>query len=106
MLLRLECGVTLAVITRPGIFVYASYDDGKTWTESIEVMTDADRSALANQPPIRPNFHQWAGSCCNTDIKALDRNRALLVYSDFYTPDQSEGGVRKKAIKTVEITVD
>ena len=27
-LLRLECGVTLAVITRPGIFVYASDDEG------------------------------------------------------------------------------
>ena len=106
LLLRLECGVTLAVITRPGIFVYASHDNGKTWTDCIEVMTDQDRSHLANQPPIRPNFHQWAGSCCNTDIKALDRNRALLVYSDFYTPDPNHGGIKKKAIKTVEIIVE
>ena len=106
LLLRLACGVTLAVITRPGIFVYASYDDGKSWTECIEVMTDKDRSPLANQPPARPNFHQWSGSCCNTDIKALDSHRALLVYSDFYTPDPADNGAKKKAIKTVEIVVN
>ena len=69
-------------------------------------MTDNDRSPLANQPPIRPNFHQWSGSCCNTDIVALNKNKALLVYSDFYTPDPADNGIKKKAIKTVEITVD
>ena len=106
LLLRLDCGVTLAVITRPGIFIYASTDDGNTWEKCAEVMTDGDRSTLANQPPKRPNFHQWAGSCCNTDIYALSANRALLVYSDFYTPDAMDNGVKKKAIKTVEIAVD
>ena len=106
LLLRLKCGVTLAVITRPGIFVYASWDEGKTWTKHIEIMTDKDRSGLANTPPARPNFHQWAGSCCNTDIRALSDNRALLVFSDFYTPDSNDHGIKKKAIKTVEIVVD
>ena len=71
--------IALAVITRPGIFIYASTDDGNTWEKCAEVMTDGDRSTLANQPPKRPNFHQWSGSCCNTDIYALSANRALLV---------------------------
>lgn len=106
LLLPLDCGVTLAVITRPGIFIYASQDDGKTWEKALEIMPDTDRSTLANQPPVRPNFHQFAGSCCNTDIKAIDKNRAILTYSDFYTPDAQDGNVKKKAIKTVEIVVN
>ncbi|MBR1867236.1 MAG: exo-alpha-sialidase [Clostridia bacterium] len=103
-LLQLKNGVTLAVITRPGIFVYASNDCGKTWSQVVEVMTDKDRSGLANVPPEKPNFHQWAGSCCNCSIIALEDNKALLVYSDFYIPD--ENGVKRKGIKTVEIVVE
>ena len=67
-------------------------------------MTDEDRSKLANVVPERPNFHQWAGSCCNTSIIALDENTALLAYSDFYIPD--ENGVKRKGIKTVKIKVE
>ena len=103
-LLQLECGVTLAVITRPGIYVYASYDGGKTWDDGLEIMTDQDRSGLANEPPARANFHQWAGSCCNTSILALDKNKAILAFSDFYIPDET--GVKRKGIKTVEIVVE
>lgn len=103
-LLHLQCGVTLAVITRPGIFIYASEDNGKTWEKRLEIMTDGDRSSLANQPPKRPNFHQWAGSCCNCTILPIADNKALLTYSDFYIPD--EQGVKRKGIKTVEIVVE
>lgn len=103
-LLKLKNGVILAVITRPGIYVYASDDNGKTWDSVIEIMTDEDRSKLANVVPERPNFHQWAGSCCNTSIIALDENTALLAYSDFYIPD--ENGVKRKGIKTVKIKVE
>ena len=103
-LLQLKCGVTLAVITRPGIYVYASEDCGKTWSQKIEIMTDEDRSVLANEPPQRPNFHQWVGSCCNCTILPIADNKAILAYSDFYIPD--EKGVKRKGIKTVEIVVD
>ena len=65
-------------------------------------MTADDRSGLANVPPEKPNFHQWAGSCCNCTILPLADNKALLTYSDFYTPD--ENGIKRKAIKTIEIT--
>lgn len=77
-LLQLKNGITLAVITRPGIYIYASEDNGKTWNKKIEVMTDKDRSTLANVVPEKPNFHQWCGSCCNCHIKAIDNNKALL----------------------------
>ncbi len=103
-LLRLENGVTLAVITRPGIYVYASTDDGKTWDDGIEIMTDDDRSGLANDVPERPNFWQWVGSCCNCTILPLSENKALLTYSDFFIPD--ENGVKRKGIKTIEIVVE
>lgn len=103
-LLQLKNGVTLAVITRPGIYVYASDDCGKTWKEVVEVMTDKDRSSLGNNPPQRPNFWQWAGSCCNCTVYPLADNKALLAYSDFYVPD--ENGVRHKGIKTIEIVAD
>lgn len=103
-LLQMKNGVTLAVITRPGIYVYASDDSGRTWSEPLEIMTDADRSHLANVPPKKPDFHQWAGSCCNCSIYPLSDNKALLAFSDFYTPD--ENGVKRKGIKTVEIIIE
>ncbi len=100
-LLQLKNGVTLAVITRPGIYVYASEDNGRTWNAVVEVMTDKDRSVLANNPPEKPNFHQWAGSCCNCTILPLDDNSAILAYSDFYV--ECEDGIKRKGIRTVEI---
>ena len=103
-LLRLECGVTLAVITRPGIFVYVSDDEGYSWNAELEIMTDADRSELGNSVPERPNFWEYAGSCCNCTILPIAENKALLAYSDFYYPD--ENGVKRKSILTVEITVE
>ena len=103
-LIQLENGVTLAIVTRPGIYVYASRDCGKTWDDCIEIMTDQDRSHLANNPPQRPNFWQWAGSCCNCTAYPLGKNKILLAYSDFYIPD--ENGVKRKGIKTIEVAVD
>ena len=103
-LLKLDCGVTLAVITRPGIYVYASDDNGYTWNTKVEIMEDTNRSILANEVPERANFWQYAGSCCNCSILPIAENKALLAYSDFYYPD--EKGIKRKSILTVEITVE
>jgi hypothetical protein len=89
-LLKLDCGVTLAVITRPGIYVYASDDNGYTWDVKLEIMEDSDRSIIANEVPQRANFWQYAGSCCNCTILPIAENKALLAYSDFYYPDEKE----------------
>ena len=102
---RLGKKITLAVYGRPGIFVRATEDSsGLCWEPPVEVMTPSDRSGLMNQPPQRPDFHQWAGSCCNNDSLPLDHNRAMIVYSDFYhlCPD----GVRRKSILTRVVTVE
>lgn len=104
LLVQLKNGVTLAVVTRPGIYVYASNDCGKTWTSCVEIMTDEDRSKLANEAPERPTFHDWAGSCCNCSIYPIADNRAILAFSDFYIPD--ENGVKRKGIKTIEILAE
>lgn len=97
-LCKLKCGVTLAAYGRPGIYIRPT-KDGKTWDAPIEIMSPNNRSHLMNNPPERPNFHQWAGSCCNVDLKALDDNHAMIVYSDFYYPDKS--GKTNKKLKTV-----
>ena len=95
----------LAIYGRPGIYVRGTTDPaGMTWDAPVEVMTNKDRSGLMNEPPVRPNFHQWAGSCCNCDIHALDDTHALIVYSDFY--HLCEDGVRRKSIKTRIVTIE
>lgn len=102
-LVKLPNGITLAVITRPGIFIYATRD-GVNWTEPFEIMTGEDRSHLGNLKPERPNFHQWAGSCCNCTIVPTGDNRAMLAFSDFYVP--GDDGLKHKGVKTIEIIAD
>lgn len=99
-LVKLNCGVTLAAYGRPGIYVRPiDSKDGLTWGEPIEIMTPNDRSGLMNNPPERPDFHEYVGSCCNVDLKAISDNQALLVYSDFYYPDKT--GRTNKKVKTI-----
>ena len=103
-LVALRCGVTLAAYGRPGIYVRKSEDPaGIIWDDPIEVMPGSDRSGLANYPPARPNFHQYAGSCCNVDLIPLSDCEALLAYSDFYYPDET--GFKRKTILVRHITV-
>ena len=99
-LVKLECGVTLAAYGRPGIYVRGTNDpSGIEWEDPIEIMTGDDRSGLMNNPPERPDFHQWAGSCCNVDMQPIGPNKAIIVYSDFYYPDRS--GRTDKKLKTI-----
>ena len=95
----------LAIYGRPGIYVRATKDPaGLQWEAPVEVMTPNDRSTEMNEPPARPNFHQWVGSCCNCTILPLDEHRAMIAYSDFYHP--CEDGVRRKSIKTRIVTLE
>ena len=66
--------------------------------------TPYDRSSLANIPIETPKFHEWDGACNNPGILAIDENRALVFYSDFYVPD--EHGVKRKSILCQEIIVE
>ena len=101
----LKCGTTLLCYARPGIFIQASCNDsGTAWSEPVEVMTPNDRSRLANIPIDQPKFHEWDGACNNPELIALDDRTALLVYSDFYYPD--ENGIKRKSILCRRITVE
>ena len=69
------------------------------WEEPIEIMTPNDRSPLMNDPPARPDFHEWCGSCCNVSLLPISDNSSLLVYSDFYVPDAC--GKTNKKLKSM-----
>ena len=104
-LCKLDCGVTLLCYARPGHFIRACRsDDPLHWTEPLEVMTAGDRSALANHRVTVPKFHEWDGACGNPQLVALNDHEALILYGDFYYPD--EAGVRRKSILSRKITVE
>lgn len=104
-LAKLECGTTLLCYARPGTYIQASENDsGTKWTKPLVAMTPDDRSALANVKPKTKTFIGWAGSCNNPEIIPIDKNKALLFYSDFYYPDSD--GVKKKTILCREVIVE
>ncbi len=104
-LCTLECGITLLCYARPGMYVCACENEsGTRWTPPLTVMTANDRSSLANIAIKTPTFHEWAGSCHNPEMIPLDKNSALLFYSDFYTPD--EKGVKRKTICCRKVTLE
>jgi len=97
---KFDNGLKIMSYGRPGIYLKTSTDPGgMEWSEPIEIMTGNDRSSLMNIPTEKPDFHQWAGSCCYTDLKKIDEKHALLVYSDFFYPDITYG--TKKRLKTI-----
>lgn len=103
-LLSLESGVCLLVYGRPGIFLQATADkSGSKWTAPLEVLSSHDRSSLANVVKTPPAFHDYDGAGGNPGIIATGPDTALLIYSDFYVPDES--GVKRKSILCREIRV-
>ena len=71
--------------------------------EPLVVMTDGDRSRLANVPGFPPTFHEWDGGCNNPEMVPIDENSVMLFYSDFYYPDAD--GVKRKTILCRRISV-
>ncbi len=94
-LLTLKNGVTLASYGQsggPGYFVVRATKDpaGLAWTEPTKITySPGDGSA-------------W-DSCGHTEMVPLDDHSALLVYSDFNTPDAN--GVKRKTILVRKINV-
>ena len=102
---KLGCGTALLCYAHPGIFVTACHDGkGLKWEAPMMIMTNQDRSGLSNHKIEHPNFHQWDGTCANPVLVGLDEYNALLVYSDFYYPD--EKGIKRKTILCRRITVE
>ncbi len=73
-LLQLDCGITLASYGRPGNYIRATDDvDCLSWCDPIRYDGYGDM-----------DFTKWGRfSCSYTSMVALDKNTALLAYSDF-----------------------
>lgn len=95
-LLTLDNGVTLASYGQSGGPGY------------IAVRATADPAGLDWQPPVHAHFSPPApggwNSCGHTEMVALDRDRALLVYSDFNNRDTQ--GHPRKTILVREIVTE
>jgi hypothetical protein len=90
-LITLDNGITLASYGRPGLFVRATPDsDGAKWDEPVEIVT-----------PGVYEIHK--DTCSYTGMVALDKDTALLVYTDFNFPDKQ--GVKRKTILARTVTV-
>ena len=86
----LECGVTLAVYGRPGLYMRTSNDlTASEWSDPIEI-------------PLSEGA-EWR-SCYYTYILPLSETTALLAYSDFHYPNQNGSGTRKTIlVRTVTV---
>ena len=103
-LCTLKNGATLVCYARPGMFVSVGENaSGTRWCEPLMLLDAGDRSRLANVKIDTPVFHQWDGTCGNPELIQLDDNCALLLYSDFYYPDES--AIKRKTILCKKITV-
>ena len=72
--------------------------------DKIFIMTDGDRSSLANIVKETPIFHEYDGAGGNPELIAISPTEALLIYSDFYYPD--EDGIKRKSILCRKISVN
>jgi hypothetical protein len=88
VLLTLENGVTLASYGRTGFYIRATNDAaGKSWDSRITVVNPGQ-------------LH--TDTCSYSDLIALNRHTALVVYSDFNYPDRQ--GKPRKTILVRKIT--
>ena len=99
------CQISQVVYGRPGIFIQATADKtGCRWDSPVTIMTDGDRSSLANIVKETPIFHEYDGAGGNPGLVAISPTEALLIYSDFYYPD--EDGIKRKSILCRKISVN
>lgn len=102
----LPCGVTLASYGRPGFFIRATdAPDGLSWEEPIMLLSTELKEDAYEIPCCEPSWPcEWRSTCSYSDIIALDDNTALVIYTDFYYPD--ENGVPRKTVLCRKITVE
>jgi hypothetical protein len=69
-LVRLGNGALLLAFGRPGVWVSASFDGGRTWGDPVPVIAGDARDIMAH-------------TCGYTNLLPVSDDEALLVYSDF-----------------------
>ena len=107
-LCSLSCGVTLASYGRPGFFLRATdARDGQVWDDPVMLISTEVKPDV-HEIPICPGetraVFEWRSTCSYSDMVALDARTALLVYTDFYVPD--ENGENRKTLLCRKITVE
>ncbi|MFK7694139.1 sialidase family protein [Paenibacillus sp. HJGM_3] len=91
-LLHLDCGVTLAVYGRPGLYLRASTDSGgMIWGGRREI--------------IKPGAALSSGTCAYAELIALDDHTALLAYSDFDYPNPNGEPCKTILTRSVEMAL-
>ena len=100
----LKCGAVLVSYGRPGFLLRASLD-GKceTWEEPVELIGRYDHASEMNEPCAPGGGHSW-GTCSYSDIVVLNDNEALVVYTDFFRPD--EKGIKRKSLMVVKVSFE
>lgn len=98
----LKCGAVLASYGRPGFLLRASLD-GKCdkWEEPYVIIEPCDHTKDMNEPCDPGPGHGW-GTCSYSDILAISDNEALVVYTDFFYPD--EKGIKRKSLMVVKVS--
>ena len=93
---KLDCGTTLLVSGRPGIYIRACNDPkGEEWEDIIEFL---------HVPEDEVYDKYWEYTCSNTGICAYNENTAFVTYADFTLSDPN--GVRAKTILVMKVTVE
>ena len=103
-LCSLGCGATLASYGRPGFFIRASFDpEAREWEAPYEIIGNYDHTPEMNEKVPSYPGHSW-GTCSYSDILPLSDSEALIVYTDFFRPD--EKGVKRKSLMVIRVTVE
>ncbi len=93
---ELECGTTILVSGRPGVYVRSTDDPNfENWNDPVFLVTVPEEEVYGE-------YYEY--SCSNTGICAYDSNTAFVTYSNFKldAPD----GKRAKSILVQKITVE
>lgn len=77
-------------------------DGEKKWEDPIEIISTGNNSYKMNDPSKAGNAAEW-GTCSYSDIVPLSDNEALIVYTDFFVPD--ENGIKRKSLMVIKATV-
>ena len=99
----LGCGAILTTYGRPGFLVRPCFDGrGEKWEDPIEIISTGNNSYKMNDPSKAGNAAEW-GTCSYSDIVPLSYSEALIVYTDYFVPD--ENGIKRKSLMVIKAAV-
>jgi hypothetical protein len=106
LMMTLKNGMVAVAYGRPGVYVRASSDSGKTWSDALPVVGPTEEELLNNRAAWDVEYHQDSSdkiSCGNLGAVVTGPDRFLLAYSDFRHTNAK--GEPCKVVKTTEFVV-